>query len=190
MTDSDEKLLSRLAKDDSIAYRAIYTKYAEKLFNYAMAIFCHRETCEDIIQNVFIQLWEKRKDNNIIYLKAYLYQAVKFQIIKTFRDTKISSKDLVRLNILDTEPNASGKMEYIELESLIERLVANLSPRSRQIFIMSKFENKSIKEIAEELGLSIQTVKNQLTLATNKLRDQFAPGHFALYTISILLFSL
>src|SRR5690606_14541845 len=142
------------------AFQDIYNKYAKNLFVYAMSIFNHRETCEDILQNVFVHLWEKR-NNNITHLKPYLYQAVKFQIIKTFRDTKITNSDIVRMNLVDTEQNASRKMEFKELESYIACLVLNLSPRCRQIFIMSRFENKSNMEISQELGLSIQSVKNQ-----------------------------
>src|SRR5690606_30825408 len=108
-------------------------------------------------------------------------------IIKTFRDTKITNSDIVRMNLVDTEQNASRKMEFKELESYIECLVLNLSPRCRQIFIMSRFEDKSNMEISQELGLSIQSVKNQLTLATNKLRNQISPNEFVLYQIAVLI---
>ena len=74
MAESDQILLGRMAKGDHGAFQGIYKKYAENLFVYAMGIFNHRETCEDILQNVIVHLWEKRNNNNT-HLKPYLYQA-------------------------------------------------------------------------------------------------------------------
>lgn len=189
MPDSDQELLSRMRDDDEIAYRAIYTKYAEKLFAYAMNISKQKETCEDILQNVFIHLWEKRKDNNISYLKPYLYQAVKFQIVKSLRNDKFTQEDLTRLNLVDAALSVSKKMEFDELESLIHTLVDNLTPRCRQIFIMSRFEEKSNSEISKELGLSIQSVKNQITMATKKLREQISSEQLAIYQLIVFILS-
>lgn len=187
---SDQELLSRIRNDDEIAYRAIYSKYAEKLFVYAMNIFKQKEICEDILQIVFIQLWEKRNENNITHLKAYLYQAVKFQIFKTLRGHRFTQEDITRLNLVDASLNASRKMEFDQLESLIHNLVHHLSPRCRQIFIMSRFEEKSNKEIALELGLSKQSVKNQISVAIKKIREQISPEQLVLYQIVAYFLSL
>ena len=175
MPEKDQELLFRLRKDDVIAYEEIYSKYAERLFVYAMNIFKQQELCEDILQNVFIQLWVKRKEHKVTHLKAYLYQAVKFQIFKKLRNQRFTETDLTRLNLIDASLNVSRRMEYDELESWIEKLVDNLSPRCREIFIMSRFQEKSNKEIAEELGLSIQSVKNQISKALKILRQQISP---------------
>lgn len=175
MSEKDQELLFRLKKDDVIAYEEIYSKYAERLFVYAMNIFKQQELCEDILQNVFIELWVKRRDNNVTHLKAYLYQAVKFQVFKMLRNQRFTQADLTRLNLVDASLNASRRMEYDELESWIKKLVDNLSPRCREIFIMSRFQEKSNKEIADELGLSVQSVKNQISKALKILRGQISP---------------
>ncbi|MFC4219139.1 RNA polymerase sigma factor [Flagellimonas marina] len=188
MPENDQELLSRLKKGDVLAYEEIYSKYAERLFFYAMNIFKQQELCEDILQNVFVHLWEKRKEHNITHLKAYLHQAVKFQIFKMLRNQRFTHEDLTRLNIVDASLNASRKMEFDELESLVKNLVNNLSPRCREIFIMSRFEEKSNKQIAEELGLSIQSVKNQISKALKLLKEQISPEQLAIYQFILFIF--
>lgn len=188
MPENNQELLLRLRKDDVTAYEEIYSKYAKRLFIYAMNIFKQQELCEDILQNVFVHLWEKRKDHNITHLKAYLYQAVKFQIFKTLRNQRFTQEDLTRLNLVDESLNAFRRMEYNELESLISNLVDDLSPRCREIFIMSRFEEKSNKQIAEELGLSIQSVKNQISKALKLLREQISPEQLAINQALVFIF--
>lgn len=190
MPENDIELLSLLQNDDEVAYKRIYSKYAEKLFLYAMNILKHQEICEDIIQNVFVQLWEKRKDNNITHLKPYLYQSVKFQVFKSFRSQHFKQEDLTRLNLVDASLNASRQIEFDELESLINSLVEKLTPRCREIFIMSRFEEKSNKQIAEELGMSIQTVKNQVSKAIKKLKEQMMQEQIIIYPIIVFMLSL
>lgn len=190
MACSDQELLAKMALDDPIAFHEIYTKYAEKLLIFAMGILPQKESCEDILQNIFVQLWQKRKDTEITHLKSYLYQAVKYQIIKFLKNSKVTDSEIMRLNLVDAELNASRKMEYEELEHLVDSMVRNLSPRCQQIFIMSRFEEKSNREISQELGLSIQSVKNQLTLATNKLREWISPDLLVPYQFILIAFIL
>ena len=190
MSHSDQELLSRMGRDDEVAYHEIYKKYAEKLFAYALNICKQRETCEDIVQNVFISLWEKRKKNKITYLKPYLYQATKFQVVKTLRKHDFSHEELTRLNLVDASLSISKKLEFDELLSLTNSLVNNLTPRCRQIFIMSRFEDKSNLEISQELGLSIQSVKNQITKATKRLKEQISPEQLAIYQLLLFVLSL
>lgn len=190
MSNSDQEILSRIGNNDKIAFREIYIKYAEKLFAYAMNICKERETCEDIVQNVFVSLWENRKSNKITYLKPYLYQATKFQIVKYLRNKKFSQEELTRFNLIDAALNASRKMEIEELLSYTQGLVDNLTPRCRQIFIMSRFEDKSNLEISQELGLSIQSVKNQISKATKIIKEQVSSEQLAIYQIVFFIISI
>ncbi|MFD2099230.1 RNA polymerase sigma factor [Flagellimonas iocasae] len=190
MPENDQELLVRLKKDDVAAYEEIYSKYADRLFFYAMNIFKQQEICEDILQNVFIYLWEKRKELEITHLKAYLHQAVRFQILKVLRNQRFTQEDVTRLNLVDASLNASKKMEFDELEALVKSLVDNLSPRCREIFIMSRFEEKSNKQISVELGLSTQSVKNQISKALKSLREQVSPEQLVIYHTLMFVFCI
>lgn len=167
----DIELLKGMEKGDVLAFEAIYDRYSKSLFLYAMNIFKKKEVCEDIVQNVFVQLWVKRGTKKINSLKPFLFKSVKYQIFKHLRDKKVSDAELSRLNIVDTSMSVSQKLEYQELEDLIARQVDKLPKRCQQIFILSRFQYKSNKEIATELGISVQAVKNQISKALGSIRN-------------------
>ena len=171
MISEDLTLVKGMEEDDNASFKAIYDKYSRAMFIYAHNIIKDRAVCEDIIQEVFISLWSKRKTNNITSLKPYLFQAVKFQIFNHFRNNKLSTEDLTRLNIIDVSMNVSQRLEYSELDQIIRDHVAKLPKRCRQIFVLSRYHHKSNKEIAEELEISVQAVKNQISKALASLRN-------------------
>jgi len=175
--------LELLANGDSKIFRWIYDEYSKEMFYYAFKILNNKEVCEDIIQNIFITFWQKRKKAaQIKNLKAYLFQSVKYKIFNHIRDRKISSEDLTRLNLIDVSMNASKKLEYLELEELIKTIIdLELPKRCRQIFILSRFEHKSNKEIADELGITIQAVKNQISKGISKIKLNLQAEEFVLH---------
>lgn len=178
---SNKDLTLQIAKDDIKAFEEVYNRHAKKMLLYANNILDNTAVSEDIVQNIFIDLWSKRSTNNIENLPSYLFRAVKFQIFKYFRDQKFMAEDLSRLNILDISINASQKMEFQELENSINKYVSQLPPRCKEIFELSRFEHKSNKEIAALLGISIQAVKNQITKAIAYLKDNLKNEGLALY---------
>lgn len=178
---TDTELLRLLNLDDISAFEMIFKRYSKDMFAYAMNIFRNRELCEDIIQNIFVDFWANRKKTKITYLKPYFYQAVKFQIYKYLRDKKISAVDIVPVDIVDFSSNVSEKIECEELEKTINDQLAKLPPRCQQIFVLSRYENKTNKEISTELGISIQTVKNQISKALNFLRQNLSSEQAIFY---------
>lgn len=185
---SNKDLVLRIAKDDQKSFEAVYERYSKKMLLYANNVLDNTAVSEDIVQNIFIDFWSKRATNKIDNLPSYLFRAVKFQIFKYFRDKKFSEEDLTRLNILDISINASQNMEFQELENSIHNYVSQLPPRCKEIFELSRFENKSNKEIAELLGISIQAVKNQITKALSTLKDKLKDE--GLVSCFLLLFYL
>ena len=183
----DSSLLEGLQNGDRASFRAIYDRYSENLFRYAMKVIKNRTVCEDIIQDVFIALWSKREKTEISALKPYLFQAVKYQIFNHFRDSKFSSEDLTRLNIIDVSMNVSQKLEYSELEQRIRNHVDSLPQRCRQIFLLSRYQHKSNKEIAKELDISVQAVKNQISKALAFLRSNLQLEEVVFLFLFILL---
>ncbi|WP_194851157.1 RNA polymerase sigma-70 factor [Nonlabens antarcticus] len=174
-TISNEDLIERIAHDDRKAFQEIYERHAKRMLVYANSILSNTAATEDIVQNIFIGLWSKRTTIQIDNVSSYLFRAVKFQIFKYFRDQKFTTEDLTRLNILDISIDSFKKMEYDDLERSIHIYIEELPPRCNQIFKMSRFEYMSNKDIADQLGISIQAVKNQigkaLTHVKNHLKD-------------------
>ena len=168
---TDPELWQMMGNDDDSAFEEIYNRYSKKMFIYAFNVFKKEEICEDIIQNVFIDFWSKRKEVKIINIKSYLFQSVKFQLFKQMRNEKISQVHLSRLNIVDVSLDFSQQLEMGELEARINEEVNKLPPRCQEIFIMSRFHYKSNNEIALELKISMQAVKNQISKAIKLLKE-------------------
>lgn len=174
-------LLERIAVDDIKAFEEIYRRYTAKMLSYALNILKDKVVCEDIIQNIFIDFWSKRKSIQIDNLEGYLFRAVKFQVFKHFRDENFSTEDLTRLNLIDVSVNASKTMEYTELENAIHNSVLKLPPRCKQIFELSRYEHKTHKEIAEKLDISVQGVKNQISKALSMIRENLKNNEHILF---------
>lgn len=168
----EQNLLKRMSSGDTNAFQEIYSHYSKTLFVYAFNIFKNREICEDIVQNVFIDLWSRRMEVEIVKLKSYLFQSVRFQIFKQIRDKKAFIEDLSRLTILDPSKDVAQQFEFQELEGLLKNKLDTLPPVCQKIFVMSRFDDKSNKEIASELRISVQAVKNQISKALKILRQE------------------
>jgi len=187
----DIERLNRMAMDDSrgiLAFEEIYNCYSKNLFIYAMNVCKKKDVCEDVVQNVFIDFWARRNNVKIKNVRSYLFQAVKYQIFNHIRNQKISNEDLTRLNIIDLSMNISRKMEFDELQQLVDQQVHKLPSRCQQIFVLSRYQHKSNKEIAKELGISIQAVKNQISKALASLRRNLISEEVIFYFVLLNIF--
>ncbi|UOB18465.1 RNA polymerase sigma factor [Abyssalbus ytuae] len=182
---SDKELFEQIALDNSHAFKVLHDMYSSKMFVYAFNVLKNKQVCEDIIQNIFIDLWSKRKEAKITNIKSYLFRAVKYQLCNYFRDQKISNEDITRLNIIDVSLNASKKMEYDELEEAVYISYLKLPKRCKEIFELSRYQNKSHKEISEELKISIQAVKNQISKALSSIKKDLHEQGYVISFISL-----
>ncbi|MBD0777565.1 RNA polymerase sigma-70 factor [Maribacter sp. ANRC-HE7] len=180
---NDSDLLELIMLDDVSAFEEIYERYSKSMFLFAMNIFKKKEVCEDIVQNVFIDFWTKRKKAKVKQLKPYLFQAVKYQVFNHIRNRKISDEDMTRLIIVDISMSITKKLEFDELQTIIKTHVDKLPTKCQQIFVLSRFEDKSNKEIALELEISVQAVKNQISKALAFLRKNMVMEEGVLYFI-------
>ncbi|MEO6346517.1 MAG: RNA polymerase sigma-70 factor [Aquaticitalea sp.] len=183
---TNEELLKQIAVDDIKAFEVLYHRFATRMLGYAITILKDKTACEDIVQNIFIDVWSKRKTNTIDNAEAYLFRAVKFQIFNYFRDSKFSSEDLTRLNLVAVSISASKQLEFDELEKAIHQSVSKLPTRCKEIFELSRFQHKSNQEIADALGISMQAVKNQVSKALSAIREQLKKDEHIL--LFLLLF--
>jgi RNA polymerase sigma-70 factor (ECF subfamily) len=167
---SDEALVAMIRQDDAGAFAAVYNKYAAQLFHTAHAILKDREACEDIIQELFTTLWIKRQQLNIHHLKSYLFTATRNNVLMTIRSGKIKVS-ISELQELVEQNTASDGITEKELLQCINENVAQLPPKCRTIFILSREEKLSHKEIASQLKISYKTVENQMAIALKRLKS-------------------
>ncbi|SIO07262.1 RNA polymerase sigma factor [Chitinophaga niabensis] len=173
---SDEQLLSLLKDGDIGAFNMIYDRYSRPLYLYILSKTDRGETSKDVLQDLFATLWEKRFTLDIhLSLRSYLYQSVRHKIIDLYRKDSTYRKYLQQLiEHFDAQPhNISETYDYKAKASEVFEAINRLPARMKEIFMLSRFENLSIEQIASRLDLSQQTVKNQITKALKILRTHY-----------------
>lgn len=163
-SDLNEKgLLKSVKLEDGSSFEKIYKQYWSELYIYAFNVLPEREICEDIVQEIFIDLWVKRQDVFISDLNSYLYQSVKYQIFNQFRKSKYKKQLLMKFNLINSQYKIDELYEMRELKMNIKSVISKLPKQRRLIFQMSRYEGLSNKQISENLNISLQTVKNQIS---------------------------
>jgi len=173
----EENLLALLAQDSERAMELIFRQYYIFVCRSITRILPHGHVAEDLAQDVFHDLWKKR-DSLVIKssLTAYLRRAAVNKTLNFIRDRKIKWDDEPELETMTSAvPNARQNLEEQELRKLIDRTIDGLPERCRLVFTLSRFEEMTYQEIANELGISIKTVENQMSKALRILKTVLAP---------------
>ncbi|HEY9195484.1 MAG TPA: RNA polymerase sigma-70 factor [Mucilaginibacter sp.] len=167
---TDEDLIEMIRENDLGAFERIYNKYWSKLYLSAYNVLRDRQVCEDVTQEVLVNLWMKRSNLRLTSLNAYLYTSVRYQVFNVIRSGKVRAGLFNRLEELFSNNGGEDLLSEKEINRLLDEGVAELPEKCRQIFIMSRKQHLSTKEIAAQLGIAPKTVENQITVALNRLR--------------------
>jgi RNA polymerase sigma-70 factor (family 1) len=173
----EELLLERLKLDDVGAFSILFDKYYKDLVLFAGSFLRVPEmrVCEDIVQDIFVKIWENRKTITIIVsLRVYLLQSVKNACVDELRHRQVVEEHLH----YETKMMAAGDLvvdveNYIlhsELESHLEVALSKLPPLYREVFEMNRFRNMKYQQIARELSVSVRTVEVRVGKAIALLR--------------------
>lgn len=177
---SDEELCLLLKEGGEHAFSEIYERYWEKLYRYVFNRMNSPDTAFEITQEIFTSLWSRRKE--IVFhtsLSGYLYASIRYLIIRHIKHSKLKSEyveDFMAFRVSAMDNSTEEQVNLHQLEDAVEKSLQGLPKRCQEIFRMSRMQNKSIQEIAEQLNISKKTVENQLTVALKHLRvslDEF-----------------
>jgi len=164
-------LVASLKQGDEQAFECIYNKYWYELYKSAFKRFPDKDKCQDIVQNVFTDLWNRRTEVEILNLPAFLHTAVRYQALKAISKRSFSS---TFTNIFETEIISGLQTDEVllskEAKTLVEQFINALPAKRRQIFVMHYTHELSTAQIAVKLKVSQKTVQNQLTTASHALR--------------------
>ncbi len=169
---SRNKVIQAAGYDDD-AFEELFKAQFKALHSYASVMLYHDSHAEEIVQNVFVRIWEKRDLLDVqISAKAYLYKCVHNDCLNYLKHKKIKAKyqDHAAFTMNDQTNNTSDKLILGELQERLQVALNELPEQCRTIFQMSRFEELKYREIADELGLSIKTVENQMGKALRILR--------------------
>ena len=179
---TDLELLSRVREGDESAFEAIYKRYYSLLYIHACKLLKEPEEAEDSIQEVFSGLWLKASQLEItVSLSAYLYAATRNRILNRIEHRKVRDAYLLSVQRFMREGTfiPDERMRERELATLIEKEIAALPEKMREVFELSRREELSHKEIAEKLNISDKTVKKQVSNALKILRGRLkGPRYF------------
>ena len=172
-TYTDSELIVLWKEGDDTAFREIYLRYDKLLYLYAFKKLRNREEAKDVIQDVFTWLLNNRNGIHLTGgLSGYLYKAVLYKIFDIFKHKGIIKKyaesgaHYIELNAVETDYLIREK----DITALIEREIATMPPKMREIYTLKRKDYLSTKEIAGQLGLSEHTVSTQLKRALKHLR--------------------
>ncbi|MDN5202119.1 RNA polymerase sigma-70 factor [Fulvivirgaceae bacterium BMA10] len=182
----DHELLNLLSQNNDFAFEEIYNRYWEKLIRNALNIIEDKDTCKDILQEVFVNLWQRRSLVRINNLSAYLFRAVKLKVLEHLRNGNITQKHLNKINTISFANNTEDQIRLKDVEVAFDKSVSRLPDRCKEVFQLSRFEHLSNKEIAGRLNISIKTVEGHITVALKHLHKDL--GEFV--SIGVLYFFL
>lgn len=172
---SDEKLVTLLTKNNEEAFEEIYDRYWEPLFSYTYNVLSNQAAAKDVVQNIFISIWERRDKLSVRNLYAYLLQSAKYQIASNLRKNRLDDRHLSELKFIGSVNTTDENIVFKESKKEILAHLENVPNRSRIVFYMSRFDCFTNQEIAETLGISIRTVETHISKVLKYLRKQMKP---------------
>ena len=173
-TITDQQLVVSLKKGDPFAYDRLVTKYSKKLYFFAKGYLNSNEDAEGLVQEVFLKIWEKRKElKEDLSFNSFLF-TVTFNAIRQYFRKKSREKkhlDTYFENFEESQNETVLDIEYNNLLELANKAIDKLPEKRKRIFMLSRHEGLSNAEIASRLQISIKTVENQMTQALKFMRE-------------------
>jgi len=169
--ENESQLVYNLSRGNLLAFNTLYKEYSGRLYRFAVGYLKSETEAEELVQEVFTIIWEKRADlKEELSFKSFLF-TIAFNIIRKHFRTKSYFAEYFKSELNpDLDMQTTQKITYNSLHQYITELVNKLPERRKEIFIKSRFQGLTIKEIAEEMKISHKTVENQLTDALKFLR--------------------
>lgn len=167
------RLGERIANDDQLAYRQLFIQFYNKLSRFVMGFTKSKELTDEIVSDVFINIWRRRKNmEEIKNLKLYLYISAKnitFNYLKKLHRENLADLDMVEIEPQDPFSDPGAAMITREMNLKLRSAINDLPPRCKLIFTLIKEDELSYKQTAQLLNISESTVENQLSIALKKI---------------------
>ncbi|HZH73370.1 MAG TPA: RNA polymerase sigma-70 factor [Mariniphaga sp.] len=174
---TENELLEGLIKSSHYCFRQLFNRYNKPLLNFSKRYLRSDEIAEDVVQEVFIKIWNKRKDiDSSKSFKTYIFTTALNIIRKHFN--KLAESNQAKFEIVRSFSDMPDKLAYQdnveEMFELLEQLINCLPERQKQVFIRRKLDGRSQKEVAEEYQISVKTVDYHVSEAMKFLKKEFA----------------
>ena len=189
----ERELVLKLINDDENAFCELYSIYRNRLIYFAMKYLKSRDFAEDIFQDTFTIVWQSRKFINLdSSFSAYLYTIMRNRILNMLRDLEYQEqlKDILLSQAVDANDSTEERTFSKDFMEQMVQAMEKLTPRQREIFEMSRTQELSHKEIAQTLGISVNTVQEHISTSLKIIRAYFTKHNGAYTDLLLLLFIL
>ena len=168
----DFKLLQEMQADNMLAFDAFYKKYQKRVFHFANTILKSKEDSENVVHEVFLKLWENRK--NIEKVRPYLFSIAYNTTISVIRKRIKEQEfiDYIKSLPESWEEPVNIDLEYRELKEKADNIINDLPGRQKEVYLLSRQNGLSYKEIAKKMNISVNTVENHLVRALRTIRKE------------------
>ena len=170
-----ERIITELAKDNEAPLEDLFNYYYPRLFNFSKSFLKIENGIDDILQEVFIKIWQNRnKINSAVTFNSFIFTITRNLLLNELRSrlNNESLKDEIQRLSVAKEFSAIEQIEYRDLKEKVDKLVNELPERQKEIFILSRTEGLSHKEIAEKLGIKTKTVEYHITQSVRYLKEK------------------
>lgn len=182
---TDHELLEAIRHDDEKAFSELFKRYWRKVHAVAYSRVRSKEVTEEIVQDIFTSLWDKRASLSINHLPSYLFTSVKYKALNYIESRLVYEKywDYYKHYVPQQEDATESIVEYDELMEAIEEGMEHLPEKSKKVFRLNRLEGRSVPEIANILNLSEKAIQYHITQSVKKLRV-----HLKNYILSLAVF--
>ncbi|MCC7030016.1 MAG: RNA polymerase sigma-70 factor [Chitinophagaceae bacterium] len=188
---SDKHHITQLLSGNISTYETVYKTYFKPLYIYAYTMLKEEAQAEEIVQNLFLKIWERKEQISIdTSLKAYLYKSVYNDSLNYIKHLKVKStyeNHATQVMKQTKSPTPANKLQYKNLEDKLREALNELPEQCRTVFQMSRYEELKYREIAARLSISEKTVENHMGKALKLLRLKLSDF---LITVTAILITL
>lgn len=185
---TDRQLVEKMKRGDEAAFTAIYERYWKEVFGHAYKRLQETSAAEDVVQNVFVSIWQRREQADIRNLRSYLYGAVRYQIFRQIdrSDRYVHFFDPFEAMIV-SPVRSDHNMIRDDLSKILLAWIDTLPRKRREIFVLHYQDQLSVPEIAVRLGITRKTVYNQLNNSVKDLKWKLTQYYTLLMVVSSAL---
>ncbi|MBD8487182.1 RNA polymerase sigma-70 factor [Echinicola sp. CAU 1574] len=189
MKEIELRLLEQIKRGNEMAFVQVYDKYWKLLFNSGYKRLQKREIVEGLVQEVFVEMWQKRKSLEIhTSLNSYLYTAMKYKVINQMKSQMVKEKYVafVTSKKLSFGSEVEENIFYNELNDAYKKEVSSLPDQARKVYKLKKYQDLSYAEIAQEMQISVSTVEKHMIKALKILRNNLRNYSMSLGVLCLL----